>query len=85
LSESDLAEDEESIVRSMVNLVKRLQKVETEIAKIDVRLGLKPYNPSEIKDKDWAWDEWARKLILELVRFLIILLAAWAGVKLANA
>ena len=82
-------EQSEEIVNAIINLVKRINNIEKELAVVKAILNLTPKkiellannnNRKELK----RWQEWARKAIIKIIEWLIIIVSTIVGVKLAG-
>ncbi len=72
-----LSEDEE-IVGAIINLVKRIHRIETRIAILEAIKQL----PANAERK--SWEDWARKVILKIIEWFIIVVSAIIGVKMVS-
>jgi len=72
-----LSEDEE-IVTAIINLVKRIHNIETRTAVLEAIKQL----PANAERK--SWEDWARKLILKMIEWFIIVISAIIGVKIIS-
>lgn len=69
-----MSEEENELILTLINVIKRLQRAEREIGRLKERLKHK--NSNERK----KWEEWARRII----QWLIAALLAVAGYKVAT-
>lgn len=75
---------EDEVVTAIINLVKRIQSLESRMASIEAFLSGKFKLQQPKPNGDAKWDEWARKLILKVVEWLMVIVAAIVGVKLSG-
>ena len=73
----------DEVVTAIINLVKRIQSLESRMASIEAFLSGK-FKLPQPKNGEVKWNEWARKLILKVVEYLIVIVAAIVGVKLSG-
>ena len=76
--------NDDEVVTAIINLVKRIQNLETRLTSIETFLSGKFKLPPKTNNHESKWDEWARKLILKVVEWFLVIVAAIVGVKLSG-
>ena len=76
-------ENGDEIVSAIVNLLKRIQKMESRLNALEAFLSGKFKMPKN--DEASKWSDWARKVIFKVIEWLFVILAAILGIKLIGS
>jgi len=75
--------DEETL-NTLEKILKRVNRLEREVLMIkktiQVRLCMETENEKELK----KWNEWTRKIIKEIIKYLFVVICALVGAKIAG-
>jgi len=77
-------EKEDEVVTAIINLVKRIQKLESWRESIDAFLTSKFKLPKNGNNEHLKWDDWARKILAKVLEWTFVIIAAIVGAKLAG-
>jgi hypothetical protein len=79
-------EDNDAVVNSMINLLKRIEKIDARLRSVEDYLSGKFKMPKpKREEEDSAWASWARNALFKVLEWTFVIIAAIVGVKLAGA